>query len=39
MRIFLEKEYKKPLAELTTMMDEYKEHNATLANSEVTVSK
>lgn len=39
MRIFLEKEYKKPLAELTTMMDEYKEHNATLANSEVTVCK
>lgn len=34
MRVFLEKEYRKPLAELTTIMDGYKERNATLAKSE-----
>jgi hypothetical protein len=34
MRVFLEKEYRKPLAELTTIMDGYKERNVTLAKSE-----
>jgi hypothetical protein len=35
MRIFLETEYRKPLAELTTIMDGYKERNPTLVDSEM----
>ncbi|KAG1824905.1 uncharacterized protein BJ212DRAFT_1323161 [Suillus subaureus] len=36
MRIFLEEEYKKPLAELTTIIDRCKERNTTPVDSEVT---
>lgn len=36
MRIFLEREYRKPLAELTALMDGFKDCNTTPVDSEVT---